>query len=1599
MLLLAFFFAASAWAQTWTASTPAAGTFYLYNVGNDGFLVGGNNYTTRASLTKKGGIPVTLSAGDTDGAWYISTEPTYSNLFLGSDGYVDKANTSSKYTAWLFTPVEGQENTYTMKSTNSAAAYLVGHNTEEGKTSTTTTMPTNAKGYWKLVTRDALIANLANATEDNPIDATFAVMNAYFGANAKTSLWTGDYTAYNGVDDNKCIEQFNRTFDMSQTITGLPNGVYKMECQGFYRMGGGANDAATAAAARTNGTEVLNAKYYINTTEGSLKSIFDYTLGSSNNTTYNSSTAYSVNGTNVYVPSNLNRASACFRDGEYLNEPIRTVVTDGTVTIGFRKTVSSSNDWAAYDNVTLTYYGIDVTALKENYENLVTTATSLLTQPMKADVKEALNTALTTAENNVNKSSRESLEENSSLLGTAISNAQTSNALYTESILPAVNAMKAQSASESVKTDLQAKYDNGEYASAAEVYSTYQTLELAALSQEAGTDYTSLIINPGFEFGNIGWEGGPAINGTSTNKCAERWNATFDVYQTITGLPNGYYEMSIQGFYRVGDGANDASKAAAARAAGNEVLNAIYYINDKSKKLMSIFDYSRAQTQDDTYNLNVARDINGTSYYVPDNMSRAAACFAEGEYQNPTIRCMVTDGTLRIGISKSVGNSQDWTIWDNVTLTYQGSYAPASYTDVAINLNIENDEVADYLANTSYAEGTTSVISQYNTAATARNDQPASANIFLPTQTGDATLYVSLDDAYTSPLTCTIPAGEVFYQLANLLPGNTYYYKVVGDGDAVVTNGTITTTGQLRMIKADGIANMRDLGGWMNADGNRIKYGKIFRGSELRGGKTYTASDADLAMLKDELNIGAEVDLREDVDFANGTMSASAIDGATYTYANLNRWSEDALNLDSEKFRNGFNLILDALKADKAAYFHCIFGADRTGCFAFLLEGLLGLPVDQLYKDYELTSFSSAGLRNKTGIDHKLQYIKALQGSTLQEKFYNYWRGAVGVSESDLNDFINIMIDGNSPITTATLADLPTPAVADGEYYIYLPTVGKLLGRGEAYGARGLGENYGVPVQITTNGANVSTIKCIDSDLYFGSDCFTDKVASYNTVSWFIEQRGEDLILKSHNGKYMGVTTESNGLIKPRANVASAAEAAPIALKTAAEQKDIVAATQDANILAAATAAGIDLSEAIALGSSAAEALATALTSDYSAVPSSATIKSATSGSTENWPLTQPSQITDTKDNWGNAYNVGDYGGELYQRHGYVSQTVTVPHAGLYKLTLNALYRESSNRHCYELGQSGYDNLSNAYVSINDEYFAQIPSWYSGATDQDTPNTTDQAVALFSDGKYKVEVYAYIGDSKTADIKINVPGFVPLGWCLFNNFALTEYAKKVTIDENAISAPEACDFAAVTLTRTLQPEIWNTVSLPFALDRDQIAASPLNGATIYAFSESDASNITFENAYTIEAGKPYLVKLPEGTTESIQNPTFTGVAIEATEGETEGSEGNVQFVGQTYNKSLAGVNDVCYLATNGKVKQLAANGAIKGLRAYFIVPDAQQQSSGVKLFFNSIEDGIQAMDNGQWTKDKAAIYNLAGQRLQKAQRGVNIVNGKKVIVK
>ncbi|MBQ8453942.1 MAG: hypothetical protein IJ537_01175, partial [Bacteroidaceae bacterium] len=83
-----------------------------------------------------------------------------------------------------------------------------------------------------------------------------------------------------------------------------------------------------------------------------------------------------------------------------------------------------------------------------------------------------------------------------------------------------------------------------------------------------------------------------------------------------------------------------------------------------------------------------------------------------------------------------------------------------------------------------------------------------------------------------------------------------------------------------------------------------------------------------------------------------------------------------------------------------------------------------------------------------------------------------------------------------------------------------------------------------------------------------------------------------------------------------------------------------------------------------------------------------------------------------------------------------------------------------------------------------------------------------------------------------------------------------------------------------------------------------------------------------------------------------------------------------------------------YILANGAdgVGFYKAEGTIPAGKAYF------QSSTGVKAFFFDGDDatGISEVESSK-LKVESPIYNLAGQRVSKMQKGINIINGKKVL--
>ncbi len=313
----------------------ADGTYYLKNVETGMYLTAGNSWGTQASLGAHG-LDVVLTALENGKYTIASNVFNGENHYLGSNGYVD-----SDLTEWAFTKVEDGVYNITLDGVN-----YIGYDGSTSVMALNLTDPTAKAAQWQLVTKEELLAGMAAATGYNPVDATFLISGQNFSRNdSRNDAWQGA-PSIGGASENNCAEKWNCTFDIYQTLTDLPNGVYELSVQGFYRNGGNAE----ASASHNDGTEALNALLYANEATTPLMSVYAESKEAAEGG-WKTSTAAG------YVPNSMSDASAVFSAGAYADNKILVEVTDGTLTIGVKKEEAVSNDWTIFDNFELAYLG------------------------------------------------------------------------------------------------------------------------------------------------------------------------------------------------------------------------------------------------------------------------------------------------------------------------------------------------------------------------------------------------------------------------------------------------------------------------------------------------------------------------------------------------------------------------------------------------------------------------------------------------------------------------------------------------------------------------------------------------------------------------------------------------------------------------------------------------------------------------------------------------------------------------------------------------------------------------------------------------------------------------------------------------------------------------------------------------------------------------------------------------------------------------------------------------------------------------------------------------------------------------------------------
>ena len=354
-----------------------------------------------------------------------------------------------------------------------------------------------------------------------------------------------------------------------------------------------------------------------------------------------------------------------------------------------------------------------------------------------------------------------------------------------------------------------------------------------------------------------------------------------------------------------------------------------------------------------------------------------------------------------------------------------GGAAPVTYAQV-------NPVVAAYLADVTYSpdDYSTSQVETYaNQTTTYRKDQPSGVGVAV--KAGD----LLVTDALGGVLRKTVAAGtETLYNLAPMDEGADYVVQQNGD---VSGSGHLTPTGALRMVKvgttreAHSPFNQRDLGGWP-CDGGTVKYGKLYRGSELNStwyGVQLSADDKKVML--EQLGIMVDIDLRAEDELAGITASPLG-SSVQYEHITVSAYAE-GMHIDTWGRGNGYayapllRSIFAHAEKGEACYIHCVGGADRTGTVCMIIEAMLGVAQGNTDKDYELTSFTPKyqtelirRTRNSELWTGTMTYLNTMTGTNLRDRVVN-WAQRIGITIDEINAFRAAMIDGTPTALTSTV--------------------------------------------------------------------------------------------------------------------------------------------------------------------------------------------------------------------------------------------------------------------------------------------------------------------------------------------------------------------------------------------------------------------------------------------------------------------------------------------------------------------------------------------------------------------------------------------------
>lgn len=227
----------------------------------------------------------------------------------------------------------------------------------------------------------------------------------------------------------------------------------------------------------------------------------------------------------------------------------------------------------------------------------------------------------------------------------------------------------------------------------------------------------------------------------------------------------------------------------------------------------------------------------------------------------------------------------------------------------------------------------------------------------------------------------------------------------------------------------------------------------------------------------------------------------------------------------------------------------------------------------------------------------------------------------------------------------------------------------------------------------------------------------------------------------------------------------------------------------------------------------------------------------------------------------------------------------------------------------------------------------------------------------------------------------------------------------VTLEDTKTYDEAPALVANVTLNRNLG-EKWNTIVLPFALNKTQVTKMFGDGAKVAAYKGStvngDHVTLNFEEQTSMVANTPYMIK--PGSNASYE---VNGVVLESASElkKVEDANSGITFVGNYTTDQPLQQNS--FFISNNIFYRASGQEKMNAYRATFQVPSTMTEAKTLNTVFVGDGGSVTAIDDVQVSPQGSFdVYHINGMLVKKnaidlngLDKGIYIINGKKYVVK